>query len=324
MNTATYPIVILPRALFNALQAEPPRPEAPTPVTLPARPRPIRLVSTGSVIATALFALLLLFLVAAQLVFLAVLLVVLAFYGLREAWRFARRRQLEQRRRYDDALALQRTYPARLATYEQARREYGTAAATAAYQARELNKVLAEGALSFRYQPTNYLPKQGRSEAHFADQLRECFGAEHIHTDCGVPVHDRALGASWFYPDFIYHDDTGLTINIELDEPYALSDHTPIHCHGQDQARNSYFVRQRWVVVRFTEEQVVRQPELCCKELAQLIFKLNRRHYAVRFLYDSLRPQPTWSQAQARQMARQQVRENYLGMRRGWAAAADA
>jgi len=324
MQNTTYPIVILPWAFSNALQAEPPRPEAPTPVVLPTRPRPIRVVSVGSVMATALFVLLLLLLVVAQLAFLAVLLLVGACYGVREAWRIARRRQLRQRRHYADALEQQRTYPARLAAYEQARREYGTAAATAAYRAQQLDRVLAEGTLRFRYQPTNYSPKQGRSEADFANHLRACFGEEHIHTDCGVPVHDPKLSASWFYPDFIYHDETGLTINIELDEPYALSDHTPIHYHGQDKDRNAYFVRQRWVVVRFTEEQVVRQPELCCKELAQLIFALNRRHYGVRFLYASLLPQPSWSRQQAQHLAQQQVREQYLGIRRGRAAAADA
>ncbi len=324
MTTTTYPIIILPRALSDALQVEPPRPELPTPVVLPAPPKPLRPVSVGKVVVAALFVLFLLVLVVAQLAILAVLLAALAYLGVREVWHDARRRQLDKRRKYKEALDQQRTYPARLVAYQQDMREYGTAAATAVYRARELNKVLAEGALSFRYQPTNYLPKQGRSEAAFADQLRECFGDEHIHTDCGVAVHDPKLGASWFYPDFIYHDDTGLTINIEVDEPYALSDHTPIHYHGQDKARNGYFVRQRWVVVRFTEEQVVRQPELCCKELAQLIFRLNRRHYAVRFLYDSLRPQPSWSRQQAQQFARQQVREKYLGIRRGRVAAADA
>ena len=175
--------------------------------------------------------------------------------------------------------------------------------------------MLGEGTLAFRPAPATSQPAQGLSEPAFAEQLRRYFGAEHIRTGCRVPVHDSQLRADWFYPDFIYHDATGLTINIELDEPYALRDRTPIHCHGQDRARNAYFVRQRWVVVRFTEEQAVRQPALCCQELAALISTLNRRHYAVRLIPDSLRPQPAWSQEQARQLAQEQAREKYLGLK---------
>ena len=312
MATATYPIIILPWAFSNALEVEPPPPQAPEPVTLPAAPGPLRLVTVATVAAAALLGLLLL---APELLPLILLLLVPTYYVLRLVYRGARRRQLRRREHYAEAVELLRTYPNRQAAYQQALREYGTPAGIDAYRARQLDKVLAEGALPFRYQPTTYQPKEGLSEPDFAAQLRRYFGAEHIYTGCRVPVHDPQLGASWFYPDFIYHDATGLCINIELDEPYTLSDHTPIHYHGQDRARNAYFVRQRWVVVRFTEEQVVRQPALCCKELAELISTLNRRHYAVRFLPDSLRPQPTWSQEQARQLAQQQAREQYLGLR---------
>ena len=309
MSIATYPIIILPWAFSDALNAELPPPQAPEPIILPAAPGPLPLVTVASIAAAALLALLLL---APELLPLVLLLLVPTYYVLRRAYHGARRRQLRRRQHYAEAVELLRTYPARQAAYQQALREYGTPKGTAAYRVRLLAQVLAEGSLSFLHQPTIYQPTQGVSEPDFADQLRRYFGAEHIHTGCGLPVHDPKLGASWFYPDFIYYDATGLRINIELDEPYTLRERTPIHCYGQDRARDAYFVRQRWAVLRFTEQQVVEQPALCCKELAQLIFTLNRRHYGVRFLADSLRPQPTWSWEQARQMAQQQVREQYL------------
>lgn len=39
----------------------------------------------------------------------------------------------------------------------------------------------------------------------------------------------------------------------------------------KDSKRNNFFINKGWLVIRFSEEQVVRHPHSCCKTVAQAI-----------------------------------------------------
>jgi hypothetical protein len=154
-------------------------------------------------------------------------------------------------------------------------------------------------------------PQQGRSEAAFGAYLRAQFGADNILTHCRVPVDDPRLGTPWYYPDFVYRDASGLCFDIEIDEPYVWSTGAPHHCQGQDDNRNAFFLRKHWGIIRFAEEQVVRQPLLCCQVIAEQVFALTRRHYAIRFYHERPTPVPQWDEHQARQLAARHSRTTY-------------
>jgi hypothetical protein len=162
--------------------------------------------------------------------------------------------------------------------------------------------------------PRAYRPASGYSEAHFAFHLRAAFGAAQIFTQCRVPRPAGARGGAgeaWYYPDFVYADATGLRIDIEVDEPYVWASGAPHHCLGQDAARNAYFIRGNWLVVRFSEEQVARYPVACCQLLAALVYQVSGTPYPLRHYRERVPEQPCWDWAAAQQLAAQQSRTSY-------------
>lgn len=85
-----------------------------------------------------------------------------------------------------------------------------------------------------------------------------------------------------FIPDFVF-DDGDLCIDIEIDEPYDVSERKPIHYIGSDDdKRNTFFLDKNWFVLRFAEEQIIKYPEKCVaaiKLLVKTIKELNTSHY---------------------------------------------
>lgn len=107
---------------------------------------------------------------------------------------------------------------------------------------------------------------RGKSEMYFLPFLIKKFGTN-IHADL-IPNK----GYSPYRPDFIYIDDnTGIHMDIELDEPYSLTEGLPIHYIGSnDEERNNYFLSLNWVVIRFTENQITNFPEQCCEFISSV------------------------------------------------------
>jgi very-short-patch-repair endonuclease len=62
--------------------------------------------------------------------------------------------------------------------------------------------------------------------------------------------------------DFILVHSSGLSIDIEIDEPYVGNTKAPHHCidQGKDDIRNQFFTSNNWVVIRFSEKQAVKYP----------------------------------------------------------------
>lgn len=155
--------------------------------------------------------------------------------------------------------------------------------------------------------------RKGFREDEFKKYLVKYFGNS-IFTEIQVkqPYSDRP-----YEPDFAYIDhQLGLHIDIEIDEPYAYKSLEPIHYRDfyYDNDRDNVFNSKGWVVIRFSEEQVVRQPHECCKVIAQVIHYLtNQLFFLNKFNFiGNLTSVAQWTEAEAEDMAREQYRDTYL------------
>ncbi|MEG4630083.1 hypothetical protein QUB56_10765 [Microcoleus sp. AR_TQ3_B6] len=125
-------------------------------------------------------------------------------------------------------------------------------------------------------------------------------------------------GTSFRYTaDFILiHQATGLAIDIEIDEPYDGKTGKPHHCvdRNKDNQRNRFFLERNWVVIRFSELQVVKYPDGCCKAIARVICQITgdyRSLVKLQNVKDSL-PHQQWKFKQAVYMAKAKFRNSYL------------
>lgn len=163
----------------------------------------------------------------------------------------------------------------------------------------------------------------GVSEKQFGEVLQRCFGSsakllqgieffvEPIKNPRRKKIRDRTYAA-----DFLLLYRSGLGFDIEIDEPYALLNKYPTHCvdDDKDQQRNQFFVNGGWVVVRFTEEQVVKQPLSCCKVIASVIRDVTGDNLILEQLsqVSDLSPVKPWTVEQAKSLAKIDYRLSYL------------
>jgi hypothetical protein len=142
-------------------------------------------------------------------------------------------------------------------------------------------------------------------------------------------LHKVNLGNTSFgyeYPIDGYHKpytsdieiilDNGLGIQVEIDEPYVGHTHKPHHCRDDDNDynRDLYFLNNGWIIIRFSERQVVNNPHGCCGYIAQVIMKLTGDISLAKLAKsaESLQPDPRWYRAEARVMAKNDERQKYL------------
>lgn len=81
-----------------------------------------------------------------------------------------------------------------------------------------------------------------------------------------------------YFPDFTFICPvTNLHIDIEIDEPYTLLGRKPIHFKDCDDIEsNKFFLENNWCVIRFTEKQVLENPNECCKTIRSVYESLFR------------------------------------------------
>lgn len=125
-------------------------------------------------------------------------------------------------------------------------------------------------------------------------------------------------GTSFCYTaDFILvHQPTGLAIDIEIDEPYDGKTGKPHHCmdRSKDSQRNQFFLEKNWVVIRFSELQVVKYPDACCQGIARVIYQITGDYRSlVQFQnVKDLQPHKQWKAKEAVYMAKTKFRNSYL------------
>lgn len=150
--------------------------------------------------------------------------------------------------------------------------------------------------------------KKGASEDFFVDVLMK--NGLNVITEYKLPV-----GNIFYYPDIII-EKNGLYIDVEIDEPYAGNDGTPIHYlknrnYSIDRERNDYFNRKGIEVIRFSEEQIFRQPEICVQVILDYIEstlrgeKYELPHYDHFFI-------EKWSRDESMKMAYRRFRKTYI------------
>jgi hypothetical protein len=151
------------------------------------------------------------------------------------------------------------------------------------------------------------------SEETFFNVLTDCF-PDRIYRDS---IIEQFEGKQPYVPEMIFkHRATNLHIDIEVDEPYVAKTGQPIHYAGYtpDNTRNKYFNQKGWVVIRFAEEQVVKDPKGCCKVIADVVETLTGdKTYSRRLKnVDTVSPVEQWTKEQAVRMAQQKYRTTYL------------
>jgi hypothetical protein len=145
---------------------------------------------------------------------------------------------------------------------------------------------------------------KGDSEAEFAKYLQKYFGTilKPSYT-FSIPKSEQVYSA-----DFCLVLPSGLSFCIEIDEPYDWKTGKPHHCidQGKDEQRDQFFLEGNWTVVRFSEKQIVTQPESCCLLIAKTVDRLTGdSQFTDQFETGTNIPQldPKWTTAEAQAMA---------------------
>ncbi|NUQ26594.1 MAG: hypothetical protein HUU34_21825 [Saprospiraceae bacterium] len=147
--------------------------------------------------------------------------------------------------------------------------------------------------------------KIGKYEIEFLSYLIDVFGNQ-IKVDISPKLPYKS-----YFPDFVYIcNKTGLHIDIEIDEPYSMIDKIPIHfIDSSDFERNEFFLNQNWSVIRFSELQVVKQPDECINLISNYVNSIIMKQ---QLFEHELNQDSRWTYEQALVMANKNYRNEYL------------
>jgi hypothetical protein len=162
---------------------------------------------------------------------------------------------------------------------------------------------------------------KGVTENYFASELRK-IGDFNVHQNFILTFADSESG---FYPDIVVEDkETGLLVDIEIDEPYIGSTGEPIHyINCGDEKRDKYFESNGWVVIRFAEEQIIKETEKCVDFVVYVVEAIVKdkidlgsmsfEELVLAFCSPQKFSTPQWSKDDAHKMAFARYRNRYLG-----------
>ncbi len=154
--------------------------------------------------------------------------------------------------------------------------------------------------------------QKGVSEVKFLEVLQSVLPTVEFGGEFPIPNFNHPYSMDMAFID----QDTGLSINIEIDEPYEGKKKQPHHCldDGKDERRNHFFLERNWVVLRFAEEQVVKNPQGCCRSLVEVIVNFTQDKSLLEKVQELpiLEPVKAWTVSEARQLAVWRHRETYL------------
>lgn len=168
--------------------------------------------------------------------------------------------------------------------------------------------------------------KMGLVEAEFLGHLNKYFKGEIL---INKSIDEPTSMNRTFIPDFIFaHNNSKLRIDIEIDEPYSLETRQPIHywfleerkyreiLTHTDTYRNDYFKFKGWFILRFTEEQAVKEPGECCHLIADFIELITKDSKYQKKISTSKYPTNTraWALNHCINLERISYRERYLNM----------
>jgi len=155
----------------------------------------------------------------------------------------------------------------------------------------------------------------GASEKRFGEILEQYFPGR-VFPQMEIPIPDWSKPHNYSTDFCIAIKEVNLWLDVEIDEPYDYKTGNPTHCWDdpRDANRNTFFLNKGWIVIRFSEQQVVQHPESCCKEIASIIKSITGIELFFKPLQTIpiLAPSKMWSKREAKQMAKRQFRNQYL------------
>ena len=107
----------------------------------------------------------------------------------------------------------------------------------------------------------------------------------------------------------------GVRIDIEIDEPYDGYENKPIHYIGcGDEFRDKNLANHGWIVVRFSEKQIYKEPLKC---INYIMYILSLIDHTIEIINDFPSPDKRWTEIEAKIMAVNGFREKLLNHRFG-------
>lgn len=189
---------------------------------------------------------------------------------------------------------------------------------------------LYENATKLSPCPSNDLYTKGIAEPYFREFLLEHYKDELILN----PSTIVSEGYQKFYaPDFILQVSGVLRIDIEIDEPYVASSNKPIHyldnlnetkrssskkfilkdLQHVDSKRDKFFTSNNWIVIRFTEKQVIESPKACISIIDEIIIYTYMKCNECDFIpSDKVEIEEKWTEYTAKRFADKKYRQSYL------------
>ncbi len=219
-------------------------------------------------------------------------------------------RKLEHQREVSDYPKKLEDYDRRKRQHEQENKASQSPERVAEFQYQLLRDILRR---TSPHDGDGSIAPKGEAEDKFGDCLRQYFPGK-IHSGLTLNIRDYPHP---YTPDFAYLDSSlKLHIDIELDEPYAYKTKEPTHYLGawKDNNRNDFFLDKGWLVIRFSEEQVVRHPKSCCKTIASAIAEVLGDSSVLNQFANvpNLQQMSHWTQSEAEDMAASGYRDKYL------------
>lgn len=171
-----------------------------------------------------------------------------------------------------------------------------------------------EGNVVFPYR-RHSVARKGYMDLDFHSYLQWVLGNQLlVISDCSILPAENYRP---YEPDIAIIDlkKPSICIDVEIDEPYSAISNQPIHFIGcGDDFRDANLNNLGWIVVRFTEYQVVSNMRGCAAFIAQILNAINPNFTICTSLLPYSLPVPVkrWSDIEAKVMASEKIRERYL------------
>lgn len=157
--------------------------------------------------------------------------------------------------------------------------------------------------------------RRGYSELIFEKKLKEKFSKQSNYNVLGDVALVVDTNSYPFEPDIaIVENDNkfGIRIDIEIDEPYSGLNKEPIHYIGcGDKTRDLRLANLGWIVIRFSEKQIVKEPDACVSYINKIIHSIDNSFY-IDVDDKSPIPDKCWSELDVKKMVAADFREKLL------------
>ena len=154
------------------------------------------------------------------------------------------------------------------------------------------------------------IPKFNKLTTRVDKGILENYFFDYLRSEFKLMISDlieAEFGEIRRIPDLTYIDEKNrIFIAIEIDEPYTLNlnqEFIPTHYLKFDYNRNNLFISFGWIIIRFAEEQIAKNPNECIKYISSFINKET-------IIFPNLIN--IWTQEESLKMIKERYRNKYL------------